>query len=114
MPRFAADLGGVSLGPRDNAALLGADAAGALTAGMLLEEPGPAQGARRHCHRADATVVRTPIGGFCTVATTTLLSAGALLFLAGFLELSFNSMRRTLCAACMPQSITGVASSACL
>jgi MFS family permease len=92
MPRFAADLGGVSLG-RAYAALLGADAAGALTAGMLLESVALLK-ARAGTAIALTLLWCVAIGGFA-LSHNYLLSL-ALLFLAGFLELSFNSMAQTL------------------
>jgi MFS family permease len=92
MPRFAADLGGVSLGTA-YAALLGADAAGALTAGMLLESL-----ALLKARSATAILLTVlwcvAIGGFAL--THNYLLSLALLFMAGFLDLSFNSMAQTL------------------
>jgi MFS family permease len=92
MPRFAADLGGVRLGTA-YAALLGADAAGALSAGVLLESLALLKA------RASTAILLTmlwcvAIGGFAL--THNYLLSLALLFMAGFLDLSFNSMAQTL------------------
>lgn len=92
MPRFAADLGGVSLG-RAYAALLAADAAGAMSAGLLLEGLSLLR-ARAGTAIAMGMLWCVAIGGFAL--THNYLLSLAFLFVAGFLDLSFNSMAQTL------------------
>src|SRR5262245_47717978 len=92
MPAFANDLGhgdsGVSY-----SALLAADAAGALLAGVLLEGGGWLRPAPRKA-MAIAVVWALAFAAFSQAAN--YVFALALLFLAGFLELAFSSMVQTL------------------
>jgi MFS family permease len=73
--------------------LLGADAAGALVAGLLLESRGllPARAASAFTL---ALLWCIAIGSFAAITSYPL--ALAVLFVAGFLELSFNAMAQTL------------------
>ncbi len=92
MPQFAQDLGH---GDPDASysMLLAADAAGALIAGVLLESRGLLQ-ARPRTAFGLALLWCGAIGGFAAAASYPL--ALALLFAAGFLELSFSAMAQTL------------------
>ena len=92
MPGFAHDLGH---GKADltYSMLLAADAAGALIAGIVLESRGLLQ-ARPRTALILAMLWCVAIGAFATVSVYPL--ALALLFVAGFLELSFNTMAQTL------------------
>ncbi|MEO7323974.1 MAG: MFS transporter [Dokdonella sp.] len=103
MPGFAHDLG---QGNADffYSMLLGADAAGALTAGFVLEsrsllQPNP----RTACILAMIWCVA--LGTFAMTAHYPL--ALALLFVAGFVELSFNSMAQTLVQLDAPADMRG-------
>ncbi len=98
MPGFAHDLG------HDHAdlsygMLLGADAAGALIAGFVLESRGLLQPRVRTAFIL-AMLWCCALGSFALVSASTqalaYAAALALLFAAGFLELSFNSMAQTL------------------
>jgi MFS family permease len=103
MPEFAADLGH---GDADvyYSMLLAANAAGALTAGMILESRGI-----RHAEPRIAfglvLLWCLCMGGFA-VSTVYLLSL-ALLFAAGFLNLAFGAMSQTLVQIHAPPSIRG-------
>jgi sugar phosphate permease len=92
MPNFASDLGhgdpGVSY-----SALLAADAAGAMTAGVLLEGGGLLPPEARTAIVL-AILWCAALAGFALASSYPL--ALALLFAAGFCELSFNSMAQTL------------------
>src|SRR6185369_1327124 len=92
MPGFAHDLGPGDPGVAYTM-LLGADAAGALVAGFLLESRG-------------GSLLPTESGSAMRLA---LLWAVALpmLFLAGFFELSFSSMAQTLVQMNAPETIRG-------
>ena len=92
MPAFAHDLGH---GHMDftYSALLAADAAGALLAGLLLESRGLLPPAPRTAFRL-AAVWCAAITGFALAPWLPL--AMALLFVAGFTELAFSSMAQTL------------------
>lgn len=103
MPGFAQDLGH---GDADMSysILLAADAAGALFAGLLLESRG--------LMRANPKTAFALAIGWCCVLTGFALSqvyllSIALLFAAGFLELSFNSMAQTLVQLKAPAQIRG-------
>jgi Transmembrane secretion effector len=103
MPAFARDLGhgdpGVTYG-----LLLAADAAGALCAGISLETIGFLMPARRTVlllAMAWATALA------CFALTKSYPLAVLLLFAAGFLELSFNSMAQTLVQLDAPPAIRG-------
>ena len=103
MPEFSRDLGhadadfGYSL-------LLAADAAGALAAGLLLESRGLLQ-ARARTAFILAMLWCVAIGTFAAVSSYP--AALALLFAAGFLELSFNAMAQTLVQVRAPAEIRG-------
>jgi MFS family permease len=103
MPGFAYDLGhgdpGVSY-----SMLLAADAAGALSAGFVLES-------RRLLIPAPRTACVLAMLWCCALGSFALTSvyplAVALLFTAGFLELSFNTMAQTLVQIHAPEAIRG-------
>jgi len=103
MPGFAHDLG-----QQDAnffySMLLGADAAGALTAGFVLESRSLLQPrARTACVLAMVWCVA--LAGFASTASYPL--ALALLFAAGFVELSFNAMAQTLVQLDAPAEMRG-------
>jgi MFS family permease len=102
MPEFGRDLGhgdpGVSY-----STLLAADAAGALTGGVVLESRGLPPNPRTAF--VLAMLWCCAIGGFALSASYPL--ALALLFAAGFLELSFNSMAQSLVQLHAPGPIRG-------
>jgi len=103
MPGFAFDLGhgdpGVSY-----SMLLAADAAGALAAGFVLESRGL-------LHPAARTALLLAIAWCVALGTFAVVRiypvALALLFAAGFLELSFNSMAQALVQLGAPAAIRG-------
>jgi hypothetical protein len=103
MPGFAFDLGhgdpGVSY-----SMLLAADAAGALTAGFVLES-------RQLLVPAPRTACILAMLWCCALASFAMTRvyplAVVLLFTAGFLELSFNTMAQTLVQLCAPEAIRG-------
>ena len=103
MPAFAHDLGhgdpGVSY-----SALLAADAAGALLAGVVLESVGRLKPAARTAMTIAAGWALA-LAGFSQAHAYGL--ALALLFLAGFLELSFSSMVQTLVQLNAPTASRG-------
>jgi MFS family permease len=103
MPGFAADLGhgdpGVSY-----SMLLAADAAGALAAGFVLESRGLLHPAARTA-LVLAMAWCAALGSFAVIRIYPV--ALALLFAAGFLELSFNSMAQALVQLSAPQNIRG-------
>ena len=103
MPAFAHDLGhgdpGVSY-----SALLAADATGALLAGVLLESVGRLKPAPRTA-MVIAACWALALAGFSQAHAYPL--ALALLFAAGFLELSFSSMVQTLVQLNAPAPIRG-------
>jgi MFS family permease len=84
--------------------LLGADAAGALTAGLVLESRGLLQPKARSAFVL-AIVWCCALAGFALSPLYVL--ALALLFVAGFAELSFNSMAQTLVQLNAPAEIRG-------
>jgi len=103
MPGFAHDLG---QGKADfyYSMLLGADAAGALTAGFVLEARALLQPrARTACVLAMIWCVA--LGSFALTASYPL--ALALLFVAGFVELSFGAMAQTLVQLEAPAEMRG-------
>jgi len=103
MPGFATDLGHGDPGA-SYSMLLAADAAGALVAGFVLESRGflfPA--ARTALLLAISWCVA--LGAFALIRIYPL--ALVLLFAAGFLELSFNSMAQALVQLSAPASIRG-------
>ena len=103
MPEFARDLGHAHAG-LGYSMLLAADAAGALAAGLLLESRGLLQ-ARAATAFVLAMLWCAAIAAFA--AATSYPLALALLFAAGFLELSFNAMAQTLVQVRAPAAIRG-------
>ncbi len=103
MPEFAHDLGH---GRADIAysMLLAADAAGALLAGVVLESRGFLK-ARPKTAFILAMLWCCAIGGFA--AATSYPLAFALLFVAGFVQLSFSAMAQTLVQINAPAHIRG-------
>ncbi len=92
MPAFAHDLGHGHL-DFTYSALIGADAAGALLAGILLESRGLLPPSPRTAFML-AMIWCVAIAGFAMSSSLPL--AMALLFVAGFVELSFGAMAQTL------------------
>jgi len=103
MPEFANDLGH---GDPDlsYSMLLAADAAGALSAGVILESRGLLQ-ARPRTAFVLAMLWCLAIGGFAVCTNYAL--ALVLLFAVGFLELSFNAMAQTLVQLRAPEADRG-------
>lgn len=104
MPTFASDLGHGDPGAAYTA-LLGADAAGALLAGILLES-----GLRVFQIRVQTALKLATLWSLvlCTFALTSFYPAAvALLFAAGFFELSFSSMTQTIVQLEAPPDIRG-------
>ncbi|RYE68400.1 MAG: MFS transporter [Rhizobiaceae bacterium] len=103
MPNFAVDLGHGSPGAAYSM-LLAADAAGALTAGFLLETFGGLQTAAR-------TALFLAMGWCCALAVFASIAsypaALVCLFVAGFFELSFSSMAQTVVQIEAPAYIRG-------
>jgi hypothetical protein len=102
MPEFGRDLGHGDAGAMYSA-LLAADAAGALTGGVVLESRGLPPNPRTAFILA--MLWCCAIAGFA--ASSFYPMALALLFVAGFLELSFNSMAQALIQIHAPQAIRG-------
>jgi MFS family permease len=103
MPGFAQDFGHGNAGLYYSL-LLGADAAGALTAGIALESFGLLQ-----AHTRTALILG---GAWCVAIVGFALApayplALAFLFAAGFVELSFNAMAQTLVQMHAPADIRG-------
>ena len=103
MPEFAADLGHGNAGIF-YAMLLGADACGALVAGFALEASGWLQ-PRLMTPFILVMIWCCALGGFAL--TTSYPVAVALMFCAGFVELSYNSMNQTLVQIHAPGDIRG-------
>jgi len=103
MPGFAQDLGHGDPG-MSYSMLLAADAAGALSAGFVLEGRGLLSPSPRTAVVL-AMLWCCALGSFAL--TTIYPLALALLFAAGFLELSFNTMAQTLVQLNAPVSIRG-------
>ncbi len=103
MPEFAEDLGH---GDPDlsYSMLLAADAAGALTAGLVLESRGLLQARPRS---ALVLAVLWCLGITAFALSTSYALALAILFAVGFLELSFNAMAQTLVQVQAPAAIRG-------
>ena len=103
MPGFAGDLGhgdpGVSY-----SVLLAADAAGALLAGIALEAWGKLRPAPR---TATFLAILWTLSLLCFATTSIYAIAIALLFAAGFFELSFNTMAQALVQLNAPTEIRG-------
>ncbi|HWZ88146.1 MAG TPA: MFS transporter [Polyangiaceae bacterium] len=104
MPAFATDLGHANPGAAYTA-LLGADAAGALSGGLLLESGRAFMRTQMSSALKLATLWAAALGAFALVRSYPL--ALALLFLAGFFELSFSSMTQTIVQLNAPPSIRG-------
>jgi MFS family permease len=103
MPEFAHDLGHPD-GGVTYSALLAADAAGALVAGFALESRGLLPANPRTAFLL-AMLWCIAIGAFAMVTSYPL--ALALLFVAGFLELSFFAMAQTLVQVNAPPEVRG-------
>ena len=103
MPEFAHDLGHGKV-DLTYSMLLAADAAGALIAGIVLESRGLLQ-ARPRTALVLAMLWCIAIAGFATASLYPL--ALALLFVGGFLELSFNTMAMTLVQLNAPAHMRG-------
>ena len=103
MPEFAHDLGHPD-GGMTYSALLAADAAGALVAGFALESRGLLPANPRTAFLL-AMLWCIAIGAFAMVTSYPL--ALALLFVAGFLELSFFAMAQTLVQVNAPPEVRG-------
>lgn len=104
MPAFAADLGHGDPGVTYTM-LLAADAAGALTAGVVLEVRGGIFKPRPVAATVLAIVWGAALFGFALVQHYPV--ALVLLFLAGFFELSFSSMTQTLVQLNAPEASRG-------
>ena len=102
MPEFGRDLGHGDAGALYSA-LLAADAAGALTGGIVLESKG--------LHPNPRTAFMLAMLWCCAIAGFALSHAYVLslvlLFAAGFLELSYNSMAQALVQIHAPSAIRG-------
>jgi len=103
MPEYAHDLGTDDAGVRYSI-LLGANAAGALTGGLILESRGLLHA------RPQTAIVFTLL--WCLVITgfaaaTNYPLAVALMFVAGFLNLAFSSMSQTLVQLHAPAQLRG-------
>ncbi len=104
MPGFAHDLGHGDPGTAYTV-LLGADATGALLAGILLESRGGLFRIRPASATALAMAWAVALFGFALMRSYPL--AIAFLFLAGFCELSFSSMTQTLVQMNAPDATRG-------
>ncbi len=104
MPTFATDLGHGDPGAA-YPALLGADAAGALVGGLLLES------GRSLLRTETGSALKLAALWACALATFALVRSYPLallcLFLAGFFELSFSSMTQTIVQLQAPAEIRG-------
>jgi hypothetical protein len=103
MPEYAHDLGTDDAGIRYSI-LLGANAAGALTSGLILESRGLLQ-ARPQTAIVYCLLWCLVITGFA--AATSYPLAVALMFVAGFLNLAFGSMSQTLVQLHAPETLRG-------
>lgn len=104
MPGFAADLGHADPGAAYTM-LLGADAAGALLAGILLESGRRLFAVRASSALGLATTWAVALGAFALTRSYPL--AILALFVAGFCELSFSSMTQTLVQMQAPSATRG-------
>jgi MFS family permease len=103
MPGFAHDLGHMDA-DLSYSVLLAADAAGALIAGFVLES----RGLLRPNPRTACVLALLWCAALVGFATSTIYPLSlALLFVAGFVELSFNSMAQTLVQLNAPAEIRG-------
>ena len=103
MPNFAVDLGHGNPGVAYSA-LLAADAAGALTAGFVLETAG---GFRTNPRTAILLAMGWCCALLCFALTNIYGVALVCLFTAGFFELSFSSMAQTVVQIQAPAEIRG-------
>ena len=103
MPAFAHDLGHLHA-DFSYSALLAADAAGALLAGLMLESRGLLQPKTRTAFTL-AMLWCFAIAGFALASIFPL--ALMLLFIAGFVELAFSAMAQTLVQLNAPAAIRG-------
>ena len=103
MPEYAHDLGTDDAGVRYSL-LLGANAAGALIGGLILESRGLLQ-ARPQTAIAFTVLWCFVITGFA--AATSYPLAVSLMFVAGFLNLAFSSMSQTLVQIHAPTQLRG-------
>jgi len=104
MPTFATDLGHGDPGTAYSA-LLGADAAGALTGGLLLESGRSLLRTETSSALKLAALWACALGAFALVSSYPL--ALVCLFLAGFFELSFSSMTQTIVQLQAPAEMRG-------
>jgi len=104
MPTFATDLGHGDPGAAYTA-LLGADAAGALVGGLLLESGRSLLRIETGSALKLAVLWACALGAFALVRSYPL--ALLCLFLAGFFELSFSSMTQTIVQLQAPSAIRG-------
>jgi len=104
MPGFAFDLGHERAADVSYSILLAADAAGGLLAGVILESRGLLPPRVRTAYIL-AMLWCCALAGFARSHTYTL--AIALLFIAGFVELGFNSMAQSLVQLNAPAEIRG-------
>lgn len=104
MPGFATDLGRGDPGIAYTA-LLGADAAGALLGGILLESGRKLFETKPSSAIVLAMIWAAGLGGFAL--TRSYPVALAVLFVAGFCELSFSSMTQTIVQMQAPETIRG-------
>ncbi len=104
MPTFATDLGHGDPGAAYTA-LLGADAAGALVGGLLLESGRGVLRIKTTSALKLATLWAAALGAFALVRSYPL--ALVFLFMAGFFELSFSSMTQTIVQLNAPMAIRG-------
>jgi len=104
MPTFAVDLGHGDPGAAYTA-LLGADAAGALTGGILLESGRSLFRTETSSALKLAALWACALGAFALVRSYPI--ALGCLFLAGFFELSFSSMTQTIVQLQAPPAIRG-------
>jgi MFS family permease len=104
MPAFASDLGHGDQGAKYSM-LLGADAAGALTAGVLLETTRGWLGTSPRNAITLSLLWAVALFAFACVSVYPI--ALVLLFCAGFFELSFSSMAQTIVQLNAPDQIRG-------
>lgn len=104
MPRFAVDLGHGDPGA-SYTALLGADAAGALLAGLVLEARGGLLPTRPASAITFSILWAVSLAGFALVHSYP--AALVLLFVAGFFELSSSSINQTIVQLNAPDAIRG-------
>lgn len=104
MPKFAADLGHGDPGTAYTM-LLGADAAGALCGGIVLESRGGLFKQRPRTALILAMLWAIALGSFALLRSYALVLP--LLFMAGFFELSFSSMAQALVQLHAPEAKRG-------